>query len=116
MAVLADLVQFGILPLFIEGALSPLNDALDVVVCAVLLGMLGWHIALLPALVAELIPVANVAPTWTLAVSIIALDRRRRLGGDTKDAVPAPAAGNSHAEVIDDDAGRPPTPRGESAD
>jgi hypothetical protein len=67
-AVTADLVQLGLFPVFGEGALSPWNDGLDVVVAIVLTLLLGWHWVLLPSLVAELVPGLNLVPTWTAAV------------------------------------------------
>ena len=48
-AVAADAVQIGLLPVFIEGAAAPWNDSLDIAVGAALLALLGWHVALLPA-------------------------------------------------------------------
>ena len=68
LAVLADAVQIGLLPLFSEGALSPLNDLLDVAVGAVLVLLVGWHWAFLPAFAAEVVPWLDLVPTWTAAV------------------------------------------------
>ena len=70
LAVLADALQLGLLPMFVEGALSPINDALDVVVAAALLLLVGWHWAFLPAFLSELIPGFDLVPTWTAAVLI----------------------------------------------
>jgi hypothetical protein len=44
-AVAADFVQIAVFPLFSEGMLSPLNVALDVLVCGLLIVLVGWHIA-----------------------------------------------------------------------
>lgn len=68
LAVIADAVQLGLVPLFAEGAASLVNDVLDVVVGLGLVFLVGWHWAFLPAFVAELVPLADLAPTWTLAV------------------------------------------------
>jgi hypothetical protein len=76
-ALLADALQLGLLPLFVEGALSIVNGVLDVVVAGVLIALVGWHWAFLPAFVAELIPALDLAPTWTVAVLIAT---RRRSG------------------------------------
>ena len=38
---------------------------------ALLWRILGWHWALAPSFLFELLPIADVAPTWTLAVWII---------------------------------------------
>jgi len=64
----ADILQIVALPLFVPGALSPWDDALDVVVGLVLLRVIGWHWAFLPAFVGELIPGFELFPTWTAAV------------------------------------------------
>ncbi|HWX24065.1 MAG TPA: hypothetical protein VN083_03445, partial [Vicinamibacteria bacterium] len=40
-AILADLVQIGFLPVFAEGIISPLNDILDVVVAITMVVLLG---------------------------------------------------------------------------
>jgi hypothetical protein len=77
-ALATDAVQLAILPLFGAGWLSPANDALDVVVAVMLVRLLGWHPALLPTLVAELLPGVDLVPTWTAAVALIAWTRRDR--------------------------------------
>ena len=64
----ADLLQIVLLPAFFPGALSPASTAIDVVVAAVLLRLLGWHWAFLPTFVAELTPLVDLVPTWTGAV------------------------------------------------
>jgi hypothetical protein len=69
-AVVADVVQVGILPVSIQGALSPVDDGLDLVVAAILTLLVGWHIAFLPSFIVKLVPVADLAPTWTIAVLI----------------------------------------------
>ena len=55
-AVVADAIQIGALPLFAAGGLSPADVLLDVAVGAILIRLLGWHWAFLPSLVAELVP------------------------------------------------------------
>lgn len=70
LAVVADAVQLGLLPLFVQGAASPLNDALDVAVGAAMVGLVGWHWVFLPTFVTELLPVVDLAPTWTMAALI----------------------------------------------
>lgn len=69
-AMAADLVQIGLLPYFAEGIVSPLDAVMDVVVGVVLVWLVGWHIAFVPTFVVEMLPVADLAPTWTLAVFI----------------------------------------------
>lgn len=70
-AMAADALQLGFFPLFAAGAASPVNDALDIFVAAVLTRMLGWHWAFLPSLLAELIPGMDLFPTWTAAVFFV---------------------------------------------
>jgi hypothetical protein len=64
-------VQLVAAPLFGEGFASPFNDVLDVVVAGVLIKLLGFHWALLPALAAEAVPALDLAPTWTASVLLI---------------------------------------------
>jgi len=67
-AVAADLIQIAVMPAFAGGGLSLVNDALDVVVAILMVGLVGWHFAFLPSFVAELVPGLDLVPTWTLAV------------------------------------------------
>jgi hypothetical protein len=67
-AVLADALQIGLLPLFVGGGLSMANDVLDVVVAVTLVALVGWHWAFLPAFLSELVPVFDLVPTWSAAV------------------------------------------------
>ncbi len=67
-AVAADALQLGLFPFFGVGALSIVNDGLDVAVGIALMFLVGWHFAFLPTFVAELIPGVDLIPTWTVAV------------------------------------------------
>jgi len=69
-AVCADLLEMAFGMIFAEGFASPLNDVMDVVVCIILTALLGWHIAFIPSFLVKLIPVGDLAPTWTIAVLI----------------------------------------------
>ena len=75
-AVVADAVQIGLLPLFAGGAVTGFDAALDVVVGAAMVALLGWHWAFLPAFAVELLPAVDLAPTWTIAVFFVT----RRMG------------------------------------
>jgi hypothetical protein len=44
---------------------------LDLAVAAVLIRLLGFHWALLPALAAEAMPALDLAPTWTASVLLV---------------------------------------------
>jgi hypothetical protein len=70
-AFLADAIQLGAFPLFAAGVASPWNDVLDVVVAALMIGLLGWHWAFLPTIVAESVPLVGLVPTWTAAVFLV---------------------------------------------
>jgi len=43
----------------------------------VLIKLLGFHWALLPALAAEAVPALDLAPTWTAAVLLVTGSKRR---------------------------------------
>lgn len=67
-AILVDVTQIVLFPIFAGGAASPWNDALDLFVAAAMTALVGWHWAFLPSLAAELVPGLDLVPTWTLAV------------------------------------------------
>jgi hypothetical protein len=67
-AIAADTLQIAAFPFFAEGGISPADSLLDLIVGIVLIRLLGWHWAFLPTLAAELIPGADLFPTWTAAV------------------------------------------------
>jgi hypothetical protein len=68
LAIVADAVQILIFPLFAEGAISPLDDILDLTVMVALIRLIGWHWEFLPSFIAELVPGLDLVPFWTLAV------------------------------------------------
>ena len=67
-AIAADALQIAAFPLFVEGAISPVDSLLDVIVGFLMINLLGWHWAFLPSAAAKLIPGADLFPTWTAAV------------------------------------------------
>jgi len=69
LAIAADALQIIVFPLFVQGALSPADDILDVGVAAVLVNLLGWHWEFLPSFLAKLVPGVDLVPLWTLAVA-----------------------------------------------
>jgi hypothetical protein len=85
LAILADVLQMIGFPMFIEGAASPADDLVDLAMAGILTFLLGWHWEFLPSFAAKLIPVADMVPSWTLAVANVW--RRSK-----KDAAPQPAA------------------------
>jgi hypothetical protein len=69
LAVVADALQIAVFPFFVEGALSPADDILDLGVGAMMVHLLGWHWEFLPSLVAKLVPGVDLVPFWTMAVA-----------------------------------------------
>jgi hypothetical protein len=81
-AVAADAVQLGLMPLFAGGVSEGFDAVLDIVVGIAMVVLVGWHWAFLPAFALELVPVVDLAPTWTIAVFLA-----------TRQKGPAPSAG-----------------------
>jgi hypothetical protein len=69
LAVLADALQLIVFPVFVEGALSPADDALDFGVGAMMIYLLGWHWEFLPSFLGKLVPGVDLVPFWTMAVA-----------------------------------------------
>jgi hypothetical protein len=69
LAVIADVVQIVVFPLFVAGAGSPADDILDLGMGALLTYLLGWHWEFLPSLLGKLVPGFDLVPLWTLAVA-----------------------------------------------
>src|SRR6202142_4722561 len=88
-AIAADALQIIAFPLFVEGGVSPADSALDLLVAFALIRLLGWHWAFLPSLAAELIPGADLFPTWTAAVWFVT--RRQVREGQVEILPPGPA-------------------------
>jgi hypothetical protein len=77
LAVIADVLQIVVFPLFIVGVESPADDVLDVGIGAVLVYLLGWHWEFLPSFVAKLVPGVDLVPFWTLAVANVYRRQKR---------------------------------------
>jgi hypothetical protein len=69
LAMVADLVQIVGFPLFVTGAASPADDAVDAGMCVALSLLLGWHWEFAPSFLVKLVPGVDLAPLWTLAVA-----------------------------------------------
>lgn len=69
LAIIADLLQIVVFPLFVEGAISPADDILDLGIGAMLVQLLGWHWEFLPSFFAKLVPGVDLVPFWTMAVA-----------------------------------------------
>jgi hypothetical protein len=77
LAILADVFQIAVFPLFIEGAASPSDDILDLGIGGVLTLLLGWHWEFAPSFLAKLVPGVDYIPLWTLAVANVYRKSRR---------------------------------------
>jgi hypothetical protein len=88
-ALAADALQIAVFPLFAEGALSPADVVLDMLVAAILIRLIGWHWAFLPSLAAELLPGFDLFPTWTAAVFFVT--RQQVKPGEPEILPPGPA-------------------------
>lgn len=83
---LADLLQLVLFPMFVEGALSPLDWAVDGVIVVALTLVLGFKWRILLGLGVELIPGLDLFPTWTaLVLSIPSAPSERGGGAREKD-------------------------------
>jgi len=69
LAVVADALQIVVFPVFVQGALSPADDILDLGIGAAMINLLGWHWEFLPSFLAKLVPGVDLVPFWTLAVA-----------------------------------------------
>ncbi|HYW41053.1 MAG TPA: hypothetical protein VE957_23320 [Terriglobales bacterium] len=88
-AIAADTLQIVAFPLFAEGAISPADSILDLIVAFVMIRLLGWHWAFLPTAAAKLIPGADLIPTWTAAVWFVT--RQKVHVGEQEVLPPGPA-------------------------
>lgn len=80
LALVADLVQMIVFPLFVEGAVSPADDILDAAMAGLLSWLLGWHWEFLPSFAGKLLPGVDLVPLWTLAVANVYRKERPRIG------------------------------------
>jgi hypothetical protein len=69
LAIAADALQLVVFPMFVAGALSPVDDILDLAVGAMMVHLLGWHWEFVPSFVAKLVPGVDLVPLWTMAVA-----------------------------------------------
>jgi hypothetical protein len=69
LAIVADALQIVVFPLFVQGALSPADDILDLGIGAAMIHLLGWHWEFLPSFLAKLVPGVDLVPFWTMAVA-----------------------------------------------
>ena len=72
-AALTDAIQLGLGPV----GWFFLDEGLDVVAMILTSAALGFHMLLLPTFVMELIPVADMLPTWTGCTAAVVMLRKR---------------------------------------
>jgi hypothetical protein len=90
LAIAADAVQIVVFPLFVQGAMSPADDILDLGIGAAMIHLLGWHWEFLPSFLAKLVPGVDMVPFWTLAVANV-YRKTKRIAVTTEE---------SHAEQL----------------
>ena len=93
-AIVADALQLVVFPMFVEGAFSPADDALDLGVAALLTHLLGWHWEFLPTFAAKLVPGVDLVPFWTLAVANV-YRKSKRAVVSVETSGPQPPAGTT---------------------
>ena len=86
-AILVDSLQIVLLPVT-GGASTWLDKPLDVVAMVLLWRLLGWHWALVPSFFFEFLPIAELAPTWTLATLIIVRQRKEQRQAVPLESIP----------------------------
>jgi hypothetical protein len=55
-----------------------IDEALDVVAMLLTITLIGFHPLLLPSFLLELVPVADMLPTWTACVALVVALRRKQ--------------------------------------
>jgi hypothetical protein len=101
-AVGMDALQMLLFPTTIEGGFSPVADGLDFVAMALLWGLVGWHWTFLPSVIVKVIPVMDLAPTWTIALAIASrgLNARAPAPGHGDNPLPRDVTPSGDARTI----------------
>jgi hypothetical protein len=95
---IADMIQLLVIPAFIEGAASPLNDIVDVLTALLLTAVCGFKWQFVFAFFMELIPGLDLLPTWS-AVALLIPSRPNDLIV-TRTASPTPPHPSLHPPII----------------
>jgi hypothetical protein len=93
LAIVADALQIVVFPVFVEGAISPADDILDLGIGAAMINLLGWHWEFLPSFLAKLVPGVDLVPFWTLAVASV-YRKSKRMAATTEES-------DQHAKLED---------------
>src|SRR5208282_2356513 len=86
LALVADALQIVVFPVFVEGAISPADDILDLGIGAAMIHLLGWHWEFLPSFLAKLVPGVDLVPFWTLAVANV-YRKSKRMAETTEESL-----------------------------
>ena len=89
-ALATDIIQLALGPFGWAFA----DEILDIIAAVVIWRLLGFHPLLLPTFVLELLPVADLLPTWTGCVAIVVALRRKQRASES-------SAPPGDGEVID---------------
>jgi hypothetical protein len=108
-AIAADALQIAAFPLFAEGGVSPADSLLDLIVAFVLIRLLGWHWAFLPTLAAELVPGADLFPTWTAAVWFVTRQQMKANNNSSSNSSSISSSPSNDPEILPP--GPAPAPR-----
>jgi hypothetical protein len=73
-AVATDILQLALGPF----GWAFTDEILDVVAAGAISWLIGFHPLLLPTFVLELVPVADMLPTWTGCVALVMMMRKRQ--------------------------------------
>ena len=85
-AVTVDVIQFALGPIGWAFA----DEILDVAAMLLMWRLLGFHPLLLPTFVLEVVPLADLAPTWTVCVAIVIALRRKQQNTTPAPPMPGP--------------------------
>lgn len=72
-AAITDAIQMGLGPV---GSLF-IDQGLDVIAMVLISAAVGFHLLLLPTFVLELLPLANMLPTWTGCTAAVVMMRKK---------------------------------------
>lgn len=113
-AVGMDALQMLLFPATVEGGFSLVADGLDFVAMAVLWALVGWHWTFLPSVIVKVIPVMDLAPTWTIAIAIATrgLNKQTPASGLSKDLAPKDVTPTDDAHTITVEAKSSPSAEG----
>ena len=85
-AVTTDVLQLLLGPLGWAGA----DEILDLVAMVLIWQLIGFHFLLLPTFALELLPSADLLPTWTGCVAVVVMLRRKRQMAQPQPPAPGP--------------------------